>query len=288
MPFNHWKYEPQRRRGRGGSPLEEGGGEVLGMFSHGQGEPPWRMPTDSSLMYVRFDYRTSIKLFSKGSIFVNPRLAADGFDCSEAHIRSRNVTKSPPISQRQPLCDLSASAVKTSLQAKSSALLLAALLSTGCYGEMNDQPRLRWLAPSSFFADGASARVPPGGTVAREQADDSRPVLTEQLVARGRERFNINCMPCHGPEAQGNGSVVQHGFPAPPSFMQERLLKAPDSHFYGAMTNGYGRMFPYADRVTPADRWAIAAYIRALQLSHDVPLESLPAELQTRARKELK
>jgi mono/diheme cytochrome c family protein len=167
-------------------------------------------------------------------------------------------------------------------------ILALALLSAGCYGEMNNQPRYRWLAPSTFFQDGAASRVPPGGTVSRDSVDPAQPPLTAQLVARGRERFNINCMPCHGPAAEGNGSIVQHGFPAPHSFHEERLRNAPDAHFYGAMTNGYGRMYPYADRLNPADRWAVIAYIRALQLAYDVPLSALPPDLAARARKEAK
>jgi mono/diheme cytochrome c family protein len=184
---------------------------------------------------------------------------------------------------------------------KGAMVLLTLLSLAGCYGEMNNQPRYRYLAPSRFFADGASARTPPGGTVSREEAppggglrptdvetDTVRPDLTEQLLARGQQRFGIYCMPCHGPAAEGNGTVVQHGFPPPKTFLSERVRNMPDSHFFGAMTNGYGRMFPYADRVSVADRWAIIAYIRALQLSQQVPLSDLPPDLAGRARKELK
>jgi mono/diheme cytochrome c family protein len=95
------------------------------------------------------------------------------------------------------------------------------------------------------------------------------------LLERGRERFNIYCAPCHGQSGDGAGMVVQRGFPAPPSYDTEALRAAPDSHFYDVITDGYGVMYPYADRIGPNDRWAIIAYIRALQLSQSAPRERL-------------
>jgi mono/diheme cytochrome c family protein len=100
--------------------------------------------------------------------------------------------------------------------------------------------------------------------------------LTPQLLARGQERFHIYCAVCHGRTGKGNGEVVRRGFPAPPSYHLPRLRKAPIGHFYDVITNGYGAMYSYATRVEPADRWAIAAYIRALQLSYDAKLEDVP------------
>ena len=91
------------------------------------------------------------------------------------------------------------------------------------------------------------------------------------LLQRGRERFDIYCTPCHGIEGDGHGVVAQRGFPHPPSYHDERLRNAPDRHFYDAIRNGYGIMYPYRDRVEVADRWAIVAYIRALQRMKEPP-----------------
>lgn len=102
--------------------------------------------------------------------------------------------------------------------------------------------------------------------------------LTPALVARGQERFDIYCAPCHGSSGAGNGIIVQRGFPAPPSYHSDRLRNAPDSHFYQVISEGYGVMYPYADRISPSDRWAIVAYIRALQLSQHVPASLLSAQ----------
>jgi mono/diheme cytochrome c family protein len=89
--------------------------------------------------------------------------------------------------------------------------------------------------------------------------------MTLPLIERGRERFNINCAPCHGFAGDGDGMIVSRGFPQPPSYHIDRLRSAPDGHFYDVISNGYGVMYSYADRVEPRDRWAITAYIRALQ-----------------------
>ena len=89
--------------------------------------------------------------------------------------------------------------------------------------------------------------------------------LTPQLLARGRERYDIYCAVCHGATGEGNGEIVQRGFPAPPTYHSERLRNAPIGHFYDVITNGYGVMYPYATRVAPNDRWAIAAYIRKVK-----------------------
>src|SRR5438067_9614077 len=104
--------------------------------------------------------------------------------------------------------------------------------------------------------------------------------LTPQLLARGRERYDIYCSMCHGRTGNGNGMIVQRGFPVPPSYHIDRLRNAPIGHFYDVITNGYGVMYSYAARVEPADRWAIAAYIRALQLSHDAKFDELPPDDQ--------
>ncbi len=154
------------------------------------------------------------------------------------------------------------------MRAALAATLLVALLVAGCDQDMADQPRYDPLEKSSQFPDGMSARTPVAGTLARDT--DLSPLsqaiptpVTMELIQRGRERFEIFCTPCHGRSGDGRGVVVRHGFPAPPSYHQDRLRRAPDRHFYDVITNGYGAMYSYTARVSPADRWAIVAYIRA-------------------------
>ena len=161
-------------------------------------------------------------------------------------------------------------------------VIFSALL-FGCRQDMHVQPKYVPEDPSSFFADGRSERPPVEGTVARGQLRTDELLYTGRIngaaadvfpfpisaadLSRGRERYNIHCSPCHDYTGSGNGMIVQRGFPSPPSFHIERLRKAPAGHFYEVITNGLGLMYSYASRVTPEDRWRIAAYIRALQLS---------------------
>lgn len=120
---------------------------------------------------------------------------------------------------------------------------------------------------------------PPAGIVARdEEPPPAPPPVTMTLLRRGQERFDIYCAPCHARTGNGDGMIVQRGFPAPPSYMIDRLLAAPSQHFYDVITKGYGAMYPYADRVAPADRWAIVAYIRALQASQHAKVSDLSAD----------
>lgn len=174
------------------------------------------------------------------------------------------------------------------------ALVLAASLASGCRRDMFHQPISKPLEPSDFFLDNhmASRSLVPN-TIARGhlEANDAyyRGMVGSNLVTtfpfpittavmeRGRERFEIYCAPCHGRTGDGNGMIVQRGFPPPPSYHIDRLRAAPVGHFYDVITRGYGIMYSYAARVEPADRWAIAAYIRALQKSHYAPLKELPA-----------
>jgi len=102
--------------------------------------------------------------------------------------------------------------------------------------------------------------------------------ISRETLARGRERFDIYCSPCHSIAGDGDGMVARRGFPHPPSYHTERLRNAPDAHFYSVITNGYGMMYSYADRVAPDDRWAIIAYIRALQLSQNARAGDVPPE----------
>jgi len=170
--------------------------------------------------------------------------------------------------------------------------LSAALGTAACNQMMNDEPRYKPLASSDFFGDGQSARPHVEGTVARghlrlNQAFYTGKVggvlvaafpvpVTPGLLARGRERFNIFCSPCHGRLGNGDGMVVERGFRSPPSYHIDRLRDAPAGHFFDVMTNGFGAMSSYASRVPVADRWAIVAYIRALQLSQHATLSDPP------------
>jgi mono/diheme cytochrome c family protein len=121
--------------------------------------------------------------------------------------------------------------------------------------------------------------TPPPHIIARGEPlnPPAPPPVTMALLERGRERFNINCSPCHGRTGEGDGMIVQRGFPPPPNYNSDTLRKAPVQLFYDVITHGYGLMYPYYDRVAPADRWAIAAYIRALQASFDAKIDDVPA-----------
>ena len=168
---------------------------------------------------------------------------------------------------------------------KAGLLLLAGLaLLTGCKREdMWLQRYYRTWSSSSFFANGTAMRHPPEGTVARVpyKAEVPAPrVITAELLARGHERFEIFCTPCHGRAGNGEGMIVQRGFTKPPSFVEGSLRQADNKVFYDAITKGYGAMYSFATRVAPADRWAIIAYIRALQRSQNTAVASLPPELQ--------
>ena len=173
-------------------------------------------------------------------------------------------------------------------------LLLSGLAVAGCRRDMFIQPKSDPLAASHFFSDGADSRPLPPHTVARGDGENDRVFytgmagtnlvttfpfpITRAILERGRQRFEINCAPCHGETGEGNGIVVQRGFPAPPSYHIDRLRDAPVGHFFDVMTHGYGAMYPQAERVTPEDRWAIAAYIRALQLSRHASLADVPPD----------
>jgi mono/diheme cytochrome c family protein len=149
------------------------------------------------------------------------------------------------------------------------ALILALLLLNGCDQNMVQQPRYDDFERSPLSANGSAMGAPPEGAVAQDAvaraAQELRPPMSAALVARGRERYDIYCSMCHGVDGRGDGIVPARGFPRPPSYLEPRLVAAPTAHFYNVITHGYGVMYAYADRVSPRDRWAIAAYIRALQ-----------------------
>lgn len=183
------------------------------------------------------------------------------------------------------------------------ALVLGAglMLLAACQQKMADQPRPKPLAKSEFFGDDRSARPPVEGTVARGdlRADeyfytgrsggrevDAFPFpVTEKMLERGRERFDIFCAPCHDRLGSGRGIIVLRGFRAPPSLHGDRLRQAPAGHFVDVMTRGFGVMPGYAEQVAPEDRWAIAAYIRALQLSRQARLADVPAAERQKLQK---
>lgn len=178
------------------------------------------------------------------------------------------------------------------------ALAAAVLLLTGCGRNMFDQPRADAFSASPFFEDGSAMRQLVPGTVSREfgalepsylTGMDASGMLADLPIAldldvlyRGQERYNIYCSPCHNFNGDGVGATVQRGFPQPASFTTtDRLLDAPVGYYFSAMTNGFGRMLSYASRVPVEDRWAIAAYVKALQLSQNASPNDVPsAELQ--------
>jgi hypothetical protein len=159
---------------------------------------------------------------------------------------------------------------------------------------MADQPKNRPLSPSPFFADGRSERPLLENTVAHGSiADDELFVpkesnafplpLTPELLQRGQERYKIFCTPCHGIQGDGNGMVSMRGMKHPPSFIdpqEPRLRQVPNGYLYDVITNGFGGMLNYFAQIPPADRWAIIAYVRALQLSRNAPLSDLPPVLR--------
>lgn len=159
--------------------------------------------------------------------------------------------------------------------AASLALLLAGTALAAC-DNLSVQPKDRtWRPTETFPALKSWPLSPPAHTIARNDAPTKPPPLTLALLLRGRQRFDIYCAPCHSPLGDGRGRVVERGFPAPPSYFEKRLMKAGFQHFYDVITYGHGIMYSYADRVAPRDRWAIAAYIRALQHSQSVPVSAL-------------
>jgi mono/diheme cytochrome c family protein len=156
---------------------------------------------------------------------------------------------------------------------------------------MANQPRQNPLSPSNVFPDGRSERPLIENTVARgEIANDAFLVpkdsnafplpLTPQLLQRGQERFGIFCSPCHGLQGDGQGMVAMRGMKHPPSFHQERLRQVPNGYIYDVVTNGFGAMYGYSAQIPTQDRWAIIAYVRALQLSRNAQAADLPPDLR--------
>lgn len=176
-------------------------------------------------------------------------------------------------------------------------ILALGVLLASC-SDMITQNRYDPLSPSSLWADGRSARPIPTGVVQVGQpvtgnpllsgmGPDGKPVasipvpVTVDLMKRGQQEFDIYCSPCHGYAGQGNGVAVQHGMPAPPSFHSQAIYNLADGQIFDVITNGYGRMFSYGYRIEPEDRWAVVAYLRALELSQNTNPQLLtPQERQ--------
>jgi mono/diheme cytochrome c family protein len=169
-----------------------------------------------------------------------------------------------------------------------------ALLLVACRQDMHDQPRAEAFERSNVFANGSSARQPVPNTVARGMLNDDEHLyagrvngeparafpfdVTEQVLARGRERYDIYCSPCHGVTGDGNGTIVRKGFPPPPSLHTNDLRFATPGQLFDTITNGSGEMPDYSQEVPAQDRWAIIAYIRALQLSQHADVVTLPQQ----------
>jgi mono/diheme cytochrome c family protein len=157
--------------------------------------------------------------------------------------------------------------------------------------DMANQPRQNTLSPSSLFADGRSERQLLDNTVPRGSVEEDAlfvpkdsnafPLpITQQLLERGQERYNIFCTPCHGIQGDGLGMVAMRGMKHPPSYHQDRLRQEPNGYIYDVITNGFGAMYGYSAQIPPRDRWAIIAYVRALQLSRNARVADLPADVR--------
>lgn len=167
--------------------------------------------------------------------------------------------------------------------------------------DMDNQPKYKAQSQSAFFADSAAMRHPVPGTVAREElrADDvyyrgleadGRPVTKNpvpvdmRMLERGEERFDIYCSPCHGRVGDGRGIMVQRGYVPPPTFHDDRIRQLPDGEIFNVISHGIRNMPAYAHQIPVADRWAVIAYLRALQRSQNAKLEDIPVELQDKVK----
>lgn len=163
---------------------------------------------------------------------------------------------------------------------------------------MHDQPRYEPYEGNASYADGRGDRPQVEGTIARgrleldelfhagkedgELAARFPFPITAEVLERGRERYDIYCAVCHDRTGYGDGIAVQRGFPRPASFHEDRLRAAPPGYYYDVITSGFGAMYDYADRISPRDRWSIVGYIRALQASQNVPVDTLPESVRLR------
>jgi cbb3-type cytochrome c oxidase subunit III len=211
------------------------------------------------------------------------------FDAWRKHLRPERVAQ-PPSAEK---CQRAASRC---LVAFVSLLVIA-----GCRQDMHNQPKYKPLRGSAFFRDGSSARPPVDGTIARGSLQEDEAFFTgkvgataiaempfpvdESVLERGEDRYNIFCRPCHDGTGSGKGIVVNRGYRPPPSFHDERLRTAPAGHFFDVMTNGFGAMPDYRAQIAPRDRWAVVAYIRALQLAQRASPSDIPGGDPTKLAK---
>ena len=174
------------------------------------------------------------------------------------------------------------------------AILASTAILAGCRQDMHDAPRYEAYEASATFADNRASRVAPVGTVARGWLRDDEALYTgkingetvdqfpfaidHELLARGQQRYNIYCTPCHGRLGDGQGMVVQRGLRQAASYHQDRLRQEKAGYFYDVITNGFGAMQGYADQIPVRDRWLIVAYVRTLQLSQHASVEDVPAD----------
>lgn len=174
--------------------------------------------------------------------------------------------------------------------------VLAGVMIAGCQQRMGVQPYYQPLEENPIFDDQRASRPLEPGTVSRgdlreddalftgmvngELVDEFPMTITEEVIARGQNRFNIYCAPCHSKIGDGNGMIVQRGVARPPSFMEDRLTTAPVGHFYDVITNGYGRMYSYEQQLPVRDRWAIVSYIRVLQAAGTATIDDVPEALR--------
>jgi mono/diheme cytochrome c family protein len=182
--------------------------------------------------------------------------------------------------------------LRTNLKLGAAVLALAA--GSACRQDMHDQPKYIPLRPSDFFSDRRSERPLREDTVARGhlaedaalatgKAANGQPVnvfpfpVTKEVVERGQNRFNVYCTPCHGPLGNGEGMIVRRGFRKPPSYHIDRLRQVPDGYIFDVISNGFGAMPDYSAQLEPRDRWAVVAYVRALQLSQNASIDDVPA-----------
>jgi mono/diheme cytochrome c family protein len=180
-------------------------------------------------------------------------------------------------------------------QASLTASIALALSLAGCRQDMQDQPKFIPLRPSSFFVDGRSERPLIDGTVARGHLNDDTALytgkgadgkaldtfpfaITKEVVERGQARFNVYCAPCHDRTGSGDGMIVKRGYHKPPSYHIDRLRQVPNGYIYDVITSGFGAMPDYAAQIPPRDRWAIVAYVRALQMSQNASIDDVPAD----------
>ena len=175
-------------------------------------------------------------------------------------------------------------------------LFLSLACLAACRSDMQDQPKCKPLRPSAFFADGRCSRPVVPGTIARGMPPPESSKVTGKsgttyvanplprtvaVLARGRQRYDIYCAPCHDRVGTGAGMIVERGFKAPPTFHQDRLRNAADGYFFETITHGFGVMPNYAQQIPIDDRWAIAAWIRVLQRSQNATLDDVPAAERT-------